>query len=117
MLATLRDAISNRLDFTRRQRRAFLAHLAPVEKLVRILMIVEAATFLLMTPEGHKLRTETPKVAPPAPPHPVGPAKQHQPSTRIRMPGWQTIAALHPFVDPRVVEREQREALERSRAS
>jgi hypothetical protein len=30
-------------------------------------------------------------------------------STRILMPGWQTLAAFHPHIDPRVVECEHRE--------
>jgi hypothetical protein len=112
MFASLRDAIANRLDFQTRERRDFLARLVPVEKLVRILMVVEAATYLLMTPEGRRLRAETPKITPPAPPQPVG-ARKTPPTIRILLPGWQTIAAYHPRIDPRVVEREQREALER----
>ena len=117
MAATITSAASlfQRARFGRSQRRELLARLEPVEKLVRILMMTEAATFLLMTPEGRKLRTETPKIDPPAPPAPVGVARTKH-STRILMPGWQTIAAHQPYVDPRVVEREQREqraALER----
>lgn len=49
----------------RRPRREILARLEPVEKLVRGLLIIEAVTWLLMTPAGHKLMRETPKSAPP----------------------------------------------------
>ena len=122
MFAAMLAAITSVADLTRRacfrrkERRALATRLVPVEKLVRMLMMTEAATFLLMTPEGRRLREETPKIEPPAPPPPpVGvPRPSHQ--TRILMPGWQTIAALQPYVDPRIVEREQREhreALER----
>jgi len=54
--------------------------------------MIEAAIFLLMTPEGAWMRHETKLVAPPAPPPP--PAVPL--STRIVMPGWHTIAALQP---------------------
>ncbi len=110
MLAAITSVadLTRRACFSRKERRALAARLVPVEKLVRMLMMTEAATFLLMTPEGRRLREETPKIEPPAPPPPVGvPKPQHE--TRILMPGWQTIAALRPYVDPRIVEREQRE--------
>ncbi len=122
MAETITSAASlfQRARFGRTQRRDLLARLAPVEKLVRMLMMTEAATFLLMTPEGRRLRAETPKIDPPAPPPPsasqFGAVAKPQHSTRILMPGWHTIAAHHPYIDPRVVEREQREqreALER----
>lgn len=111
MFAVVTGAITavslvHRARFARKQRRDLLARLAPVEKLVRMLMMIEAATFLLMTPEGRRLRAETPKITPPAPPAPVAAAKPAF-ATRILMPGWQTIAAFHPVVDPRVAAREQ----------
>lgn len=117
MFAVLTDAITSaaslarRLRFGRKERCELVARLVPVEKLVRTLMMTETAALLLMTPEGRRLRTETPKIEPPAPPPPVGAAKPRH-STRIVMPGWRTLAASHPRIDPRVVEREKREALE-----
>ena len=108
-----------RICFSRKERRELVARVAPVEKLVRMLMMTEAAEFLLMTPAGRALRETTRQIEPPAPPaplsRPVGAPKPRH-ATRIEMPGWQTIAALRPYIDPRVVEREQREqreALER----
>lgn len=122
MFAALTDTIASaaslfqRLRFTRTERQKLAARLVPVEQFVRILMIMEAAPFLLMSPEGRRLREDTPKIDPPAPPRPtalpVGVAKPAH-STRIETAGWNTIAALLPRIDPRVVEREQREALER----
>ena len=104
-----------RICFTRRQRRELAARVVPVEKLVRVLMMTEAAEFLLMTPEGRALREATqtidPPAPPPPPPQPVGTAKPRH-AISIEMPGWRTIAALQPYVDPRVVEREQREQRE-----
>ncbi len=109
--------LAQRYRFTRSARAEIVNRLKPVEKIVRILLMIEAATFLLMTPEGARMRREAKLAAPPASPAP--PARPH--STRIVMPGWHTIAALHPRIDPRVVEREareheqaQREALERA---
>lgn len=80
--------------------------------------MIEAATFLLMTPEGARMRRAAKLVAPPAPRSP--PAAPH--TTRIVMPGWHTIAALQLRIDPRVVEREsleqaQREMLARAKAA
>jgi hypothetical protein len=106
--------LAQRYLVTRRERRHILARLIPIEKIVRTLLMIEAATFLLMTPEGRRLREETPKIEPPAPPPPVGVAKPKPTHyTQVLMPGWHTIAANHPRIDPRVVEREAREALER----
>lgn len=91
MFAVLTDAITSaaslprRLRFGRKERCELVAHLVPVEKFVRRLMMTEAAAFLLMTPEGRSLRAETPKIEPPAPPPPVGLAKAGH-STRIVMP-------------------------------
>ncbi len=90
-------------------RTEILCRLVPVEKLTRLLLTIEAITFLLMTPEGARLRRETPKrEPPPAPPLPG----TKKPITRIAMPGWHTIAALRPRIDPRVAEREARLAAE-----
>ena len=112
--------LAQRYRFRRSARAEIVNRLKPVEKIVRILLMIEAATFLLMTPEGARMRRAAKLVAPPAPPTP--PTAPH--STRITMPGWHTIAALHPRIDPRVVEREarereqaQREALERAMAA
>ena len=97
--------LAQRYAFRRAARAEIVNRLKPVEKLVRLLIMIEAATFLLMTPEGARMRREAKLVAPPSPPAP--PPAPH--STRILMPGWQTIAALRPRIDPRVVEREARE--------
>jgi hypothetical protein len=105
-------ALAERWRIGRNERREILNRLVPVEVLVRTLLLVEAATFLL-TPEGQRLRAATSTVIPPAPPPPVGVRKPTHKIT-IEMPGWRTIAALRPRIDPRVVERERREALERS---
>jgi hypothetical protein len=99
--------LAQRYRFRNADARALNARLRPVEKIVRTLLMIEAATFLLMTPEGARMRREAKLVTPPSPPAP--PAAPH--SRRIVMPGWHTIAALQPRIDPRVVERE---ALERA---
>ncbi|MEQ1783338.1 MAG: hypothetical protein ABMA14_18435 [Hyphomonadaceae bacterium] len=62
-----------RQHLSREERRDILIRLKPVEKLTRQLLIAEAATYLLMTPEGMKLRREAriislPTRTPPAPP-------------------------------------------------
>lgn len=51
-------ALAYRQSLRRTERRELLIRLAPVEKLVRTLLIIEAITFLLMTPEGRRLRRE-----------------------------------------------------------
>lgn len=125
MLAVAVSTITSAADlfrracFSRKDRRDLAARVTPVEKLVRVLMMTEAAEFLLMTPEGRRLRETTQTIEPPTPPpppaQPVGTPKPRH-SILIEMPGWRTIAALQPYIDPRVVEREQREqreALER----
>ena len=72
-------ALRHRLS--REERRDILIRLKPVEKLTRELLFAEAATFLLMTPEGMKLRREaritplpvrTPPQTPTKPPPPRG---------------------------------------------
>lgn len=106
-----------RYRFTRRDRAEIEGRLKPVEKIVRILLMIEAATFLLMTPEGARmLRAAKPETPPPPPAPPTAPH-----ATRILMPGWHTIAALQPRIDPRIAQREarereqaEREALERA---
>lgn len=120
MFAELVDTITSaavlarRTWIARKDRRDLLSRLVPLEWLVRTLLIVEATTHLLMTRDGARLRAETPKIDPPPPPKPVG-VKAPNASTRILMPGWHTIAALRPVIDPRIVEREQREAAEQRR--
>ncbi len=62
---------------SRTERREIITRLKPVEKLTRELIITEAATFLLMTPDGMKLRREArimalPAREPPKPPPPRG---------------------------------------------
>lgn len=55
---------------TRTERSELLIRLVPVEKTVRMLLMVEAFTFLLMTPEGRKIRREAKPIAIPEPPPP-----------------------------------------------
>ena len=86
----------------RRERTDILCRLVPVEKIVRSLLVTEALIYLLMTPEGRKLLKTTPKMPMPSPPPPVG-VQKHSHKVTIPMPGWQTIAALQPRIDPRIV--------------
>ena len=59
--------LAQRYRFTRTARAEIESRLEPVEKIVRILLMVEAAIFLLMTPEGARMRRAAKVVAPPAP--------------------------------------------------
>ena len=111
-VATLRAERNMR----RKQRTDILCRLVPVEKLVRSLLVTEAIIYLLMTPQGRKLLTATPKIALPEPPSPVGQKKATPHKTTIPMPGWHTIAALLPRVDPRVTAPEPPPPLELSDA-
>lgn len=108
--------LGQRWRLGRNERREILNRIDPVENLVRTLCLVEASSWLL-TPEGRALRAATPQTVPPAPP----PAFVAKPAHKITiaLPGWHTIAALRPRIDPRVVEREtrEREALEAARQS
>ena len=103
------STLGQRWRLGRKERREILNRVDPVENLVRTLCLVEASAWLL-TPEGRALRAATPQAAPPAAPPPAFVAKPTHKIT-IALPGWHTIAALRPRIDPRVVEREQREAL------
>lgn len=49
-------ALAYRQSFRRNERRELLIRLAPIEKLVRTLLVIEAITWLLMTPEGLRMR-------------------------------------------------------------
>ena len=104
-----------RRTWTPQQRRDLILHLEPVEKLVRVLMIVEAITLLVMTPLGLKLRQTTKPCRIPDPPPQVGTHKPHPEASRLRA-AMMTIAAHQPRIDPRVAEREAREA-EQKRAA
>lgn len=94
--------LARRRKLGRPERTAILCRLVPVEKIVRSLLVTEALIYLLMTPEGRKLLKTTPKMALPSAPPPVG-VKKHTHKVTIPMPGWQTIAALQPRIDPRIV--------------
>jgi hypothetical protein len=48
-------------------RSGLLCRLVPIEKIARLLITVEAITFLIMTPEGRRLMRETPAMAVPDP--------------------------------------------------
>ena len=85
---------------TYRQRTDILCRLVPIEKIVRSLLMTEALIFLLMTPQGRRMLATTPKKPPPSPP-PVG-VKKNTHKITIPMPGWNTIAALQPRIDPRI---------------
>jgi len=102
--------------WTPQQRRNLILHLEPVEKLVRVLMIIEAITLLVMTPQGLKLRQTTKPCAIPEPPPQVGTRKPHPEASRIHA-AMMTIAANRPRIDPRVAEREAREAEQKRMAA
>ena len=102
--------------WTPQQRRNLILHLEPVEKLVRVLMIIEAITLLVMTPQGLKLRQTTKPCAIPEPPPQVGTRKPHPEAGRIHA-AMMTIAANRPRIDPRVAEREAREAEQKRMAA
>lgn len=57
---------ARRLYVSHKQRCAFTARLAPVEEHVRILIMMEAATVLQLTPEDRKLRDASAKIEPSA---------------------------------------------------
>ena len=122
MFATLttRFGSAMRLAFRRawtlQQRRDLILHLEPIEKLVRVLMIVEAITLLIMTPMGLKLRQTTKPCRIPDPPPQVGTRKPDPQADRIRA-AMMTIAAHQPRIDPRVAEREAREAEQKRTAA
>lgn len=96
---------------TPQQRRELILHLEPVEKLVRVLMIVEAITLLVMTPMGLELRQTTKTCRIPSPPPQVGTHKPHPEANCIHA-AVMTIAAHQ----PRIARREAREA-EQKRAA
>jgi hypothetical protein len=109
---TTRFGSAMRVAFRRflssQQRRDLILHLEPVEKLVRVLMIVEAITLLVTTPIGLKLRQTTKPCRIPDPPPQVGAHKPHPEANRVQA-AMMTIAAHQPRIDPRVAEREARE--------
>ncbi|HEX5007622.1 MAG TPA: hypothetical protein VFV70_10945 [Hyphomonadaceae bacterium] len=80
---------AQRMRLAHREKREVLGWLEPVEKLARSCLLARALGFLLMTPQGQKLRRETPKIAMPMAPH-QRPAPVHK--TTIPAPGWHTIA-------------------------
>ena len=83
--------LARRWRLTRAERREIILRLKPVEKLTRQLIVAEAATLLLMTPEGMKMRREARVIAlpvrtPPKPPPPRG----------AMITGSRTIAVFDP---------------------
>lgn len=88
----------------RPERGEILARLIPVEKLTRFLLTLEAVTFLLMTPEGARLR----RSVTPAPPRTT---TTKAASRLMPAPGWHTIAAAQPRIDPRIAENAERARL------
>lgn len=95
-------ALARKRKLGRRERTDILCRLVPVEKLVRCLLVTEALIYLMMTPEGRRLLKTAPKIPLPSPPPPVG-VKKSSHKVTIPMPGWQTIAALQPRIDPRII--------------
>jgi len=93
-----------RPQLRRPDRHEILKRLIPIEKLTRFLLTVEAVTFLLTTPEGARLRSRVT----PAQPEPI---RAKAPSRLMPAPGWHTIAAAHPRVDPRIAENAERARL------
>jgi len=116
MLATIGSIaeLAARHALRRKERRELLIRLKPVEAIVRTLLLIEAVTYLLMTPSGQKLlRTAKPCriPEPPAPPPPPqSPARTA--FTPAMQAALQTIACLRPRIDPRIAAREERERRE-----
>ncbi len=81
--------LARRTRFGYRERRDLLNWLEPIEKLVRVILVTRAITYLLMTVEGRKLLRDTPKIAPPEPPKP--PPRPNPHCITIPHPGWHTI--------------------------
>jgi len=69
--------VAFRRFLTSQRRRDLILHLEPAEKLVRVLMIAEVITLLVMTPMGLKLRQTTRPCRIPDPPPQVGAHKPH----------------------------------------
>ena len=108
--------VAFRRFLTSQQRRDLILHLEPAEKLVRVLIIAEAITLLVMTPMGLKLRQTTRPCRIPDPPPQVGAHKPHPDANRIQA-AMMTIAAHQPRIDPRIAEREAREAEQKRTAA
>lgn len=70
---TSAHALISRPRLAMRERNAILNWLLPAERLVRQLLLTDAITFLLMTPEGRRLRRNARPITPPAPPPPPPP--------------------------------------------
>lgn len=105
MLATIGSIarLAARPALRRAERRALLIRLKPVEAIVRVLLIIEAVTWLLMTPSGQKrLRAARPCAIPqpPAPP-PSPPSRARAAFLAAMQAAFQTIACLRPRIDPR----------------
>ncbi len=84
--------VARRWHIRRRDRREVMKLLSPVEKLVRCCLIIQAATWLLMTPEGRRMVREVPKQQPPEPRKPFQKVQPHR--ITIPHPGWNTIAQM-----------------------
>lgn len=84
--------LARRHHLSRQERREILIRLKPVEKLTRQLLIAEAATFLLMTPEGMKLRREARILALPA----RTPSQPPPRKTSALVTGVRTLAVFDP---------------------
>src|ERR1700754_4950627 len=82
--------------------------LEPIEKIVRVLLIIRAITYLVMTPEGRKLLRETPKSMPEPPKFAAKPAANSHREI-IPYPGWHTIAANR--LRPEQIEKQLQQAL------
>ncbi len=93
-----------RPQLRRAERGEILTRLIPLEKLTRFLLTIDAVTWLLMTPAGARLR----RSVTPAQPQPI----RAKADTRLMpAPGWHTIAATHPRIDPRIAENAERARL------
>src|SRR5262249_46742025 len=83
--------LSMRAILRRKEKRELMHLLLPAQKLARLCIVIEAATWLVMTPEGRKLLRETPKQSPPEQTRiPFQPTNTHVVS--VPYPGWNTIA-------------------------
>lgn len=108
-IGSVRD-LATRDALARKERRDLLARLKPVEAIVRVLLVTEAITWLLMTPAGRALMRAAKPCAIPAPPTPPTPPPKLSPAraafASAMRAAMQTIADLRPREDPRIAERE-----------
>jgi len=85
--------------WTLQQRRDFVLHLEPAERIIRVQMLLEAITLRVMAPQGLKLRQATRPCRGPDPPTQVGTHNRNPAADRVHA-AMVTIAANRPRTDP-----------------